>query len=283
MTFCWLNFSIVLKENNMKSIKELSSLTNRVALITGGGGHIAYAMSEALIESGCSVILVDINNDRLEHSKKLLEEKFDTKVVTYAMDLEIQTEVEQLGAFVKKNNTKLDILINNAGFVGDAKLEGWCVPFEEQTIETWRRAMEVNLNSAFHLSQLMTPLLKASGHGSIINIASIYGVVAPDMSIYDGTVMGNPAAYAVSKAGLIQLTKWMSSILGPDIRVNAMTPGGVFRNHQDPFLSAYTKKTLLKRMATEEDFKGVMLFLASDLSNYVTGQNIIVDGGWTVT
>lgn len=267
----------------MRSIKELSSLIGRVALLTGGGGHIAFAMSEALIESGCSVILVDISHERLENSKKLLEEKFNTKVVTYVMDLEIQAEVEKLGAFVKANYSRLDILINNAAFVGDAKLEGWCVPFEEQKVETWRRALEVNLNSAFHLSQLMTPLLRESGHGSIINVSSIYGVVAPDMSIYEGTVMGNPAAYAVSKAGLVQLTKWMSSVIGPDVRVNAMTPGGVFRNHQDPFLSAYTKKTLLKRMATEEDFKGVTLFLASDLSNYVTGQNIMVDGGWTVS
>lgn len=265
----------------MKTITELSSLTNRVALITGGGGHIAFAMSEALLENGCNVILADMNKDRLETSKAKLEEKFKTKVLVYELDLEVQSQVEALSAFVKEKYGRLDILINNAGFVGDAKLEGWCVPFEDQKIETWRRALEVNLNAAFHLTQLVTPLLKASGKGSVINIGSIYGVVAPDMKIYDGTAMGNPAAYATSKAGLIHLTKWMSTVLAPNIRVNAMTPGGVFRDHKDPFLKAYVDKTPLGRMGTEEDFKGVILFLASDLSNYVTGQNIIVDGGWT--
>jgi NAD(P)-dependent dehydrogenase (short-subunit alcohol dehydrogenase family) len=266
----------------LKSIQQLSDLTDRVALITGGGGHIAYAMSEALMESGCRIFLVDMNEERLRKSKESLEKRFNLEVGIFVADLEVQQDHYKIRDTLVAKYGRLDILINNAGFVGDTKLTGWGVPFEEQTIETWRRAVEVNMNAAFHLTQLVTPLLRKAQHPSVINIGSIYGVVAPDMSIYEGTTMGNPGAYAASKAGLIHLTKWMSTVLAPQIRVNAMTPGGVFRGHQDPFLAAYLKRTPLKRMATEEDFKGATLFLASDLSSYVTGQNIIVDGGWTV-
>ena len=114
-----------------------------------------------------------------------------------------------------------------------------------------------------------------------MNIGSIYGVVGPDMSLYDGTKMGNPAAYAVSKGGLIQLTRWLSAVLAPNIRVNCISPGGVFRNQPESFVSKYLERTPLKRMGTEEDFKGAILYFASGLSSWVTGENLLVDGGWT--
>ncbi|MBN1551042.1 SDR family oxidoreductase, partial [bacterium] len=124
--------------------------------------------------------------------------------------------------------------------------------------------------------------LARSQHGSIINIGSIYGIAGPDMQLYEGTSMGNPAAYAASKGGLVQLTRWLSTVLAPNIRANAITLGGVARRQPEPFCSRYIEKTPLRRMATEEDVKGAAVFLASDMSAYVTGQNIIVDGGFTV-
>lgn len=265
----------------MKTINELASMKNKVALITGGGGHIALAMSEAILESGGRVLLVDMNQDRLDQSKAILEKQFNVQVDCLRIDLENQKEIETVPSYVESHYGRLDVLINNAGFVGDTKLEGWCVPFEDQSIETWRRAVEVNLNSAFYLSKLLTPLMKKTGNASVINVGSIYGMVGPDMGIYEGTTMGNPAAYAASKGGLIHLSKWMSTVLAPDIRVNSMTPGGVFRNQAEAFHAAYLKKTPLKRMATEEDFKGATIYLASNLSSYVTGHNLVIDGGWT--
>jgi len=126
----------------------------------------------------------------------------------------------------------------------------------------------------------LTPLLRNSGTGSVINIASIYGMLGPDYSLYEGTAMGNPAAYAASKGGLIQLSRWLATTLAPAIRVNTITPGGVFRNQPDVFVERYKSRTPLGRMATEDDFRGAIAYLASDMSAYVTGQNLMVDGGW---
>ena len=175
---------------------------------------------------------------------------------------------------------RLAILINNAAFVGTSTLEGWAVPFEGQSIETWQRAMEVNLTAPFHLCQMLAPALRRSEAGSIINIGSIYGQYGPNWALYEGTSMSNPAAYGASKGGLLQLTRWLATTLAPDIRVNAVSPGGIFRNQPASFVARYEAATPLGRMARETDMVGAVAYLASDLSCYVTGQNISVDGGW---
>ena len=141
--------------------------------------------------------------------------------------------------------------------------------------------MQVNLTSAFELSQQAAPHLGSGGHGSIIFISSIYGMVGPNNALYEGTTMGNPAAYGASKAGLLQLARYLATTLAPAVRVNAITPGGVWRNQAPEFVDRYVARTPLGRMAREEDFMGAVAFLASDLSSYVTGQNLVVDGGWT--
>ena len=177
---------------------------------------------------------------------------------------------------------QIDIIVNCAAFVGTSGLEGWAVPFEQQSDKTWRRALEVNLTAPFVLVQAAAADLRVSGHGSVINISSIYGLSGPDWRLYEGTSLGNPAAYAASKGGLIQATRWLSTTLAPHVRVNAIAPGGVFRDTQEPFLSRYTARTPLGRMGREEDFMGAVAYLATDLSAYVTGQCLAVDGGWTV-
>jgi len=156
------------------------------------------------------------------------------------------------------------------------------VPFEEQTVDTWRRAIEVNLTAAFDLSKALLPKLKKSGNSSIINVASIYGVTGPVHSMYEDTEMGNPAAYSASKGGLIQFTRWLATTIAPEVRVNAISPGGIYRNQPESFVNRYNERTPLGRMAAEEDLKGIIAYLASDMSKYVTGQNINIDGGWTV-
>ena len=132
------------------------------------------------------------------------------------------------------------------------------------------------------MSQKLEPLLNGSKGANIINVGSIYGIYAPDFSLYEGTNMGNPAAYGVSKAGLNQLTKWLSTSMAPNIRVNSISPGGISRDQPKKFVTKYIQKTPLKRMANEVDFLGVMAYLSSDMSEYVTGQVIQVDGGWGV-
>ena len=126
-----------------------------------------------------------------------------------------------------------------------------------------------------------TPWLEKSGAASVIQIASIYGMLGPDLRLYEGTGMGNPAAYAASKGGLLQMTRWLSTVLAPKVRVNAITPGGIWRRQAAEFVERYESRVPLGRMGSEEDLKGAVAYLASDLSAYVTGHNLVVDGGWT--
>ena len=264
----------------MKRISELMSLKGRVALITGGAGHIGAAMAEALAELGANIVIVDISLESCSIICKRISKDYNVSTLPLAVDLAQEEQIFLIPQHVTDKFTRLDILVNCAAFVGTSKLPGWITPFEEQSADTWRKALDVNLTAPFVLTQACTPTLKKSGHGSIINIGSIYGLVGPDMRLYEDTDMGNPASYAASKGGLLQLTRWLATVLAPDIRVNAISPGGVSRDQPEIFQRRYIERTPLKRMATEEDFKGAVAYLASDLSSYVTGQNIIVDGGW---
>lgn len=265
----------------MKSISQLMSLKGRTALITGGGGYIGSAVGHALAEAGCAVAAIDISKQSAQKAADAIAREHEVKTLAIEADLADEDQVRALPQAVADKLGSLDILVNCAAFVGTTNLEGWVVPFAEQTSEAWRMAVEVNLTSAFVLIQAATPYLEKSGHGSVVNVGSIYGVAAPDMRLYEGTAMGNPAAYAASKGGLMQLTKWLSTVLAPKVRVNAISPGGVWRNQPKKFVSRYEERTPLGRMATEEDMVGAALYLASDLSAYVTGQNIMIDGGWT--
>lgn len=264
----------------MTTIKELSNLTGRRALITGATGGLGKVLADTLAELGADLILVDRPGSDFDGLRESLIERWGVKVECQACDLEQQVQRTELMANLKSNGKGLNILINNAAFVGTSGLEGWAVPFEQQTVETWRRALEVNLTAIFDLCQGLTPLLKVSEGANIINIASIYGQYGPDWGLYDGTSMGSPAAYSTSKGGLIQFTRWLATTIAPQIRVNAISPGGVFRSQADVFVTRYEAKTPLGRMATEDDFRGIIAYLASDLAGYVTGQNLAVDGGW---
>lgn len=266
----------------MTILNQLSNLDGRRALITGAAGGLGKVFAETLASLGADLILVDLANTQLKEFSAELEIQWSVNVETIECDLEAQDQRNHLIAEVLASGKELSILVNNAALVGTSDLVGWAVPFEDQSIDTWRRAIEVNLTAVFDLCQGLTPLLNATQNASIINIASIYGLNAPDWSLYEGTSLGNPAAYGVSKGGLVQLTRWLSTTLAPNVRVNAISPGGIFRNQPDEFVKKYSSKTPLKRMATENDFRGAMAFLASDMSRYVTGQVISVDGGWGV-
>jgi len=265
----------------MKTINELMDLSGRVALITGGAGHIGRAIAEGLAEVGANIVLVDINKESLEQAELQIKSKYSVEVLSLLINMEDSAAIATVAIDVEQQLGRLDIIVNNAALVGDSGLTGWVTEFEKQELDTWRRALEVNLTAPFALVQSCAFLLKKSKLGSVINIGSIYGIVGPDLSLYENTSMGNPAAYAASKGGLIQMTRWLSTVMAPDVRVNTLTPGGVSRNQPSSFSDKFIDRTPLQRMATEEDFKGAAVYLASDLSAYVTGQNIIIDGGWS--
>jgi NAD(P)-dependent dehydrogenase (short-subunit alcohol dehydrogenase family) len=229
---------------------------------------------------GADLILVDRPGAEYVPHVRNLGKQYAVNMAFVECDLESAQDRAELVARVVIEGDRLHVLINNAGFVGTSGLQGWATEFEQQTVDTWRRALEVNLTAVFDLVKSLAPLLRKSEAGSVINIASIYGVLGPDYSLYEGTTMGNPAAYAASKGGLIQLSRWLATTLAPTIRVNTISPGGVFRNQPPEFVERYTRRTPLGRMATEDDFRGAIAYLASDMSAYVTGQNLMVDGGW---
>lgn len=267
--------------DRFRSLRELMSLEGRVAVLTGGAGHIGAVAADGLAELGAAVALIDLDQAKVDAMARSIADRRRHEAHGFAADLEDPRSIARTADAIRSRFGRVDVLVHCAAFVGTSGLSGWATPFTEQSVETWRRALEVNLTAPFALTQLLAGDLRASGRGSVIHVTSIYGLVGPDWRLYEGTTMGNPAAYAASKGGLEQLTRWLATTLAPDIRVNSVAPGGVLRNTQEPFLSRYVGRTPLRRMGSEEDMKGAIAYLASDLSSYVTGQCIAVDGGWT--
>lgn len=264
----------------MNTLKKLMNLQDRRVLITGATGGLGRMMADTLAELGADLVLLDLPGSDFDPLETELRKKWQVTTQSLMCDLESEEERLAMIAAIKADGLGLNCLINNAAFVGSSNLQGWVVPFEEQTLNTWRRAMEVNLTTGFHLCQAFTPILRDSEGGNIINITSIYGEYGPNWSLYEDTGLGNPAAYGTSKGGLVQLTRWLATTLAPDVRVNAISPGGVFRNQPEVFVQRYVDRTPLARMANEDDFRGAIAYLASDLSRYVTGHVLKVDGGW---
>lgn len=264
----------------MKDLKTLMDMRGRRAVITGGAGHLGRTMADSLAELGAEIMLVDVPG---APTQAVADEIAAQRGVTVtALDCNLEEANARAALVDKVAPGGLSVMVNNAAFVGTSGLTGWAEPLERQSVETWRRALEVNLTAGFHLCQLFAPALKAGPGGNIINIASIYGLWGPDYSLYDGTGMASPAAYGASKGGLIQFTRWLSTTLAPEVRANVIAPGGVARGQPDSFVERYTARTPLQRMAIEEDFRGAVAYLASDLSAYVSGQVLAVDGGWGV-
>ena len=265
----------------MKSLRELMDLRGRVAIVAGGAGHIGRVVGDALAEQGASIAVLDLTRDACVSTADSIQDKHGVSTQAVPVDLEDEAAVRGVADGVIERLGGLDILVHCAALVGTSELPGWTTPFAEQDAGTWRRALEVNMTSLFILAQTCAAALGTSGHGSVITMGSLYAMVGPDMRMYEGTTMGNPAAYAASKGGVLQLTRWLATVLAPEVRVNCVSPGGVWRDQPASFRERFVNRTPLRRMATEEDLKGAVAYLASDLSAYVTGQNLIVDGGWT--
>lgn len=271
-------------------IQEKFDLTGRVAVVTGGGGLLGAEFCRTLVEAGAAVAVVDLNASASQGTADTLT-KSGHQAVAITADI---TRPDSVNAMIEKTVStfgRLDILVNSAAL--DPKFDPEAIKkgitpgaFEDYPLDQWNAALNVNLTGTFLVTQACVKQMLAQGKkGSIINICSTYGLNGPDQGIYvkDGErVAYKPVYYTVTKAGVMGFTKYLAAYYaGTEIRVNALTPGGVFNDHEDYFVKNYSAKTILGRMARKDEMNGALLFLASDASSYMTGNNLIVDGGWT--
>ena len=257
----------------------LFSVSEKKILVTGAAGHLGRALSGYLVANGATVYAVDRDREGLDRLKLETPPVSRNAMLPIAADLASEVDRTRAVRAVCDHTDSLDGVVFAAAFVGTSELEGWSVPFQDQHLDAWRLAIELNLTAPFHLTQLLEPLLRGGTDPSIVNIGSIYASMAPDWSLYDDLALSNPAAYSASKAGLRQLTKWLATLLAPDIRVNMVSPGGILRDQPEEFVTRYSARTPLGRMAEEQDVVGQVVNLLSASSSYITGQDIVVDGG----
>ena len=261
----------------MRGVKELLDLSGRRAMVSGGAGHIALAAEEALVELGARVAILDRDEPACRERVRQLERIRAGAAVSVPCDLLDERQTRGAAQSAAAELGGVDILIHCAFYSGTAP--GDPGRLETRTVAEWDKAIRVNLTAAF--VQEVRQELAASGHGSVILVSSTYGVSGPVMGLYAGTDMVNEPDYAATKGGLIQLARYFATTLAPRVRVNVVSPGGVARGQPEAFVRRYKERTPLQRMAVEEDLKGAFAFLAGDASAYVTGTNLLVDGGWT--
>jgi NAD(P)-dependent dehydrogenase (short-subunit alcohol dehydrogenase family) len=250
----------------------LFSCKDKVALVTGGLGLIGKEIVRGLNDFGASVCVADIDERQMKGLENLAAVNFQH------FDITSEDSIRQALAAVIGQFKKIDILVNCAY----PRTSDWGVKCEDVSYDSWKMNVNNHLGGYFLCCQKVAAQMKLQEGGSIINLASIYGVIAPDFSIYEGSTMTNPVAYSAIKGGVIAFSKYMATYYAKDhIRVNCISPGGVFDNQANSFVEKYAAKTPLGRMASQKDIVGAVLYLASDASSYVTGHNLLVDGGWT--
>jgi NAD(P)-dependent dehydrogenase (short-subunit alcohol dehydrogenase family) len=265
-----------MNENN------LFDLSGRVAIITGGGGLLATEHAIALNAYGAKIILADFNKENCNKAVETLLEKGVQAVSKYC-DVTKKESWENLLKDILEEFGKIDILINNAGFTNQSKSKNFDAAFENFPAEDWNAIMNVNLTGTFLGCQIIGKQMLKQNKGSIINIASLYGVVSPNHNIYPGTGISQPVAYSVSKHGVIGLTKYLAALwAGKGVRINSLTPGGVFNEHEGLFLERFKQLNPIGRMSDKTELRGAIVYLASDAASHVVGHNLIVDGGWTL-
>lgn len=274
-------------------MNDLFSLTGKVAVVTGALGLLGKNHCQALSDAGANLVLVDLN----ENECKKFTENLSTRSIGFGCDITDQESVNELRNSIMNEFGKIDVLVNNAAIndifvTNNSKGENLSdvleqSKFENYPLELWQKSLDVNLTGTFLCSQILGNEMAKSGKGSIINVASTYGIVAPNQSVYkkeDGTQsFYKSVSYPVTKGAIISFTKFLAAYWGDKgVRVNTLSPGGVENNQEDYFIKNYSELTPLKRMAKPFDYKGAVIFLASDASLYMTGANLVVDGGWTI-
>ena len=241
-------------------------LENKVILVTGGSGLIGREIMKHLKKEGAIAINAEITVET-DISKQQIN-----------CDVTSQTSIDETITAVIEGFGRIDGLVNSAY----PRTKDWGMKFEEVPFESWRKNIDMQLNSVFLLCQKVLEHMKQQGDGAIVNIASIYGVVGNDFTIYEGYGGTSPAAYSAIKGGIINFSRYLASYYGKyNIRVNCVSPGGIFENQHPSFVERYSSKSLLKRMGKAEEIAPAVSFLLSDEASFITGHNLMVDGGWT--
>jgi NAD(P)-dependent dehydrogenase (short-subunit alcohol dehydrogenase family) len=241
-------------------------LANKIIIVTGGNGLLGKVIIDRLNSEGAFCINFEINHETNQDFSHVY------------CDITKSDSIDKALSLVLSKYSRIDGLVNNAY----PRTKDWGTLFEDIAYDSWKQNVDWQLNSYFYISQKVATQMSLQKEGSIVNMASIYGVVGPDFTIYEGTTMTMPAAYSAIKGALINFTRYVASYFGPQqVRVNAVSPGGIFDNQNEIFVNNYSKKVPMRRLGTPEDIAPTVAFLLSDDSKYITGQNILVDGGWS--
>ena len=261
-------------------------IRNKVVALIGSTGILGSEYVKFLSSEGASVVIGDIDLHKCTLFANEMKELYNTNVLPLQIDLFEEESIRIFFQDIIVHYGKLDVLINN----GQVKPAGFYDSFETYSKDTLMKVFEGNTVGMVISCQEACKIFLKQGYGNIINVASIYGITGADQRLYDGVAniynpevrFSSPISYAISKAGVVNMTRYLASYYREKgIRVNCLTPGGVFDNHDNNFKNNYSTRTLLGRMANKEEYNGAILFLASDASSYMTGANLIIDGGWT--
>lgn len=264
-------------------------MDGQAAVVTGGAGLLGKEFCRTLAQAGAGVVVADLNQEAAEQVAAELQAE-GLKAVSVGVDVTSPASTQAMVETSVKAFGRLDVLVCSAAM--DPKFDSANIgsqganAFESYPLEAWRSALDVNLTGLFLCAQAAVQPMLAQKHGVIINICSTYGLVGPDQRIYrrpgQDVQAYKPVFYSVTKAGVLGLTRYLATYYaGKHIRANALTPGGVYNNHDEVFTQAYSSRAVLGRMARKDEMSGALLFLASDASTYMTGANLVVDGGWT--
>ena len=255
-------------------------LKNKVVVITGGAGLIGQEFIKAVIEENAFAIIADIDEINGIKVKDNLSKELKTKNIDFVkLDITSKESLLSCISYLENKYERIDALVNNAY----PRNKNYGKKFFDVEYSDFSENLALNLGGYFTASQQFSKYFIKQGYGNIINISSIYGVIAPKFEIYSGTNMTTPVEYAAIKSGLIHLTKYMARYFkGMNIKVNTLSPGGIFDNQNELFLEKYNNECLNKGMLDKSDLKGTLVYLLSDMSKYVNGQNIIVDDGFTL-
>lgn len=274
----------------MTNVLDSFRLDGQVIIITGGAGLLGKQYVRAVAEAGGISIVADINADGAMKVAKAVGAKTGTKTQAEYVDVTDKNSVTDLVQRTLKKFGRIDGLVNNAGI--DPKFEGshadkHTFSFENYPLELWNESLSVNLTGMFLCAQAVAGAMIPLGRGSIINVSSTYGLVGPDQRLYQSIdpkirTKYKPVVYSVAKSGVLGLTRYLATYwAGKNIRVNTLTPGGVYNGHDDEFVKRYSYRTPLGRMAKKNEYNGALIFLLSDATSYMTGANLVIDGGWT--
>ena len=273
------------KDVKMKSNQKLFDLSNKVIVLTGSAGRLGTNFAHILADAGADLVLIDIDKKQNEKLEKSILTKFKTKILCSNVDITEKDQLEILSKQILKKFKKIDGLVNNAFYSPRTNIKKSAMKFEDFELDLWNQVVSVNLTGIFLCSQVFgKTMTKQKTGGVIVNISSIYGINGADQRIYGNSGLNSPPSYAATKGAIVNFTKYLAAYWNrKNIRVNTMTLGGVEDKSymSKKFITNYSEKTMIGRMAKNNEYDGGLVFLLSNASSYMTGANLILDGGWS--